>query len=129
MIDCENEVYTKIVTALRAEHPVIDVSSVLENVPAAFPHVSIEMSDNKEVRSADGHERAEVTFTVNIFSNAKTGKKNEAKKIAKTVDEAFRKINARRLVLGRTPNEEDQTIYRITGMWQFLTDGINFYRS
>lgn len=129
MIDCENEVYSKISTALRAEHSDIDISGVLENVPAAFPHVSIEMSDNKEIRSADGHERAEVTFTLNIFSNAKTGKKSEAKKIAKTADEAFRAINARRLVLGRTPNEDDPTIYRMTGMWQFLTDGINFYRS
>ena len=129
MIDCENEVYTRIATALRAAHPGIDVSGVLENHPAAFPHVSVEMTDNKEIRSADGHEREEVTFTVNIFSTAPTGKKTEAKKIAKTVDEAFRKINGRRLMLSRTPNEDDPTIYRITGQFQFVTDGVNFYRS
>ena len=129
MIDCENEVYTRIATALRAAHPGIDVSGVLENVPAAFPHVTVEMTDNREIRSADGHEREEVTFTVNIFSTAPTGKKTEAKKIAQTVDEAFRKINGRRLMLSRTPNEDDPTIYRITGQFQFATDGVNFYRS
>lgn len=128
MIDCENEVYTRIATALRAVHPGIDISGVLENVPAAFPHVTIEMTDNKEIRSADGHEREEVTFTVNIFSTAPTGKKTEAKKIAQTVDEAFRKINGRRLMLRRTTNEDDPTIYRITGQFRFGTDGVNFYR-
>ena len=129
MIDCENEVYTRIATVLREAFPGIDISGVLENVPAGFPHVSIEMTDNKELRSADGHELAEVTFTINIFSNAKTGKKTEAKKIAKTADEAFRAINARRLILGRTPNEDDPTLYRMTGQYQVGTDGLNFYRS
>ena len=59
MIDCENEVYTRIATILRETFPGIDISGVLENVPAEFPHVSIEMTDNKELRSADGHELAE----------------------------------------------------------------------
>ena len=129
MIDCENEVYTRVATALRAAHKGIDISGVTENVPSAFPHVSIEMTDNVMLRdTTDDKEIEEVVFTINIYSNVKS-KKDQAKLIAKTADQEFRRMNAVRIGMNRTPNQDDPTIYRLTGLYRVRTDGTFFYRS
>lgn len=41
MIDCENEVYTRIVRMLREEFPGINVAGEYTKTPSSFPHVSI----------------------------------------------------------------------------------------
>lgn len=130
MIDCENEVYTRIATALRAAFPGIDVTGDAVNVPSAFPHVSIEQIDNREMRGrTDAKEMIEAVFEVNVYSNAQGRKKTEAKSIAKTIDDVFTGMNFRRMSLDRTPNRDDLTIYRLTGRYEGRTDGEYFYRS
>ena len=130
MIDVENEVYTRAAQALRAAHPGINVTGDYANVPASFPHVSIIQSDNLTVKKyTDDEEMIQVVFDVDIYSNAKTGKKTEAKKISKTVSDAFFAMNFRRLHLMPIPNRDDPTIYRLTASFEAWTDGINFYRS
>ena len=44
MIDCENEVYTRIVRMLREEFPGINVAGEYTKTPSSFPHVSITQS-------------------------------------------------------------------------------------
>ena len=38
MIDCENEVYTRIVRMLREEFPGINVAGEYTKTPSSFPH-------------------------------------------------------------------------------------------
>jgi len=130
MIDCENEVYTKVAQALRTAHSGINITGDYTNVPSSFPHVCITQIDSVKVRyDSDEGEMTEVTFKAEIYSNAKSGKKTEAKKIARTVDEAFRKMNFRRMSLNPIPNTDDPTIYRLVGAYEAKTDGTFFYRS
>lgn len=130
MIDCENEVYTKIATVLRESFSGIDVTGDSSNIPSGFPHVSIEQIDNRELRNrTDDHEMIDVVFEVNVYSNAKNRKKTEAKTIAKVIDDVFAGMNFRRMSLDRTPNRDDLTIYRLTGRYEGRTDGTYFYRS
>lgn len=130
MIDCENEVYTKVAQILRAAHSGIDVTGDYANVPSTFPHVSIIQVDSKTVKEdTDDEEMILVTFDVEIFSNAQSGKKTEAKKIAKTVSDAFFEMNFRRLSLIPVPNRDDPTIYRLVESFEAKTDGRFFYRS
>lgn len=49
MIDCENEVYTRIVRMLREEFPGINVAGEYTKTPSSFPHVSITQSDNSTI--------------------------------------------------------------------------------
>ena len=130
MIDCENEVYTRVATALRSAFPKIDITGDATNVPSAFPHVSIEQIDNREMRNrTDAKEMTEVVFEVNVYSNAQNRKKSEAKSIAKIIDESFSGMNFRRMSLDRIPNRDDLTIYRLVGRYEGRTDGEFFYRS
>lgn len=131
MIDCENEVYTKIANKLRSEFTDINITGEYINAPSSFPHVSIVMSENSIMFSrmdSGDYEVAIALFEINIYSNKTTGKKSECKKIAKTIDELLLPLNFRRMSLSPVPNMEDLSIYRLVARYRVATDGKHFYR-
>lgn len=130
MIDCENEVYTRLAKVLRERFPGINMTGEYVKAPSSFPHVSITQSDNSVVagKMTGTAEMALVMFEINIYSNKAEGKKTECKSIAKVIDETLFKMNFKRLVLNPVPNLEDATIYRIVARYRAMTDGKFFYR-
>lgn len=130
MIDCENEVYTRIAKVLREKFPGIDIAGEYVKAPSVFPHVSITQSDNSVIanKTTDSAEMAQVMFEINVYSNKTGGKKTECKAIMNIIDEVLFKMNFRRLALTPVPNMEDATIYRIVARYRVATDGRYFYR-
>lgn len=132
MIDPENEVYTRVSNALQADFPKVDMTSVYQNTPAAFPHVCCEMIDNTVTASMQTSSIEEtcvdVTFSFNIYCNSRTGKKSEAKAIAAKIAEVMGSMNFRRTQQLPVPNVADASIYRICAQYVGRTDGKNFYR-
>lgn len=132
MIDCENEVYTKIARILRTEFQDINVSGEYIKSPSTFPYVSITMSDNiaisNKLDTSMTENISQVMFEINVYSNKTSGKKTECKSIMKLIDETLFSMNFRRLMLSPMPNMEDATIYRITARYIAVTDGKYFYR-
>lgn len=130
MIDCENEVYTRVKEAVVSTFPNIDASSEYVNAPASFPHISIEMTDstpeNQTTALSEGMTRC--VFTVNVYSNKARGRKTEAKKIINLINDSFTSMNFTRLSQTPVPNLEDSSIYRITARYAGKTDGNYFYR-
>ena len=130
MIDCENEVYTRIARVLRDKFPGINIAGEYVNAPSSFPHVSITQSDNSVVseQMTGSAEMAQVMFDINIYSNKADGRKTECKSIAKVIDDVMFKMNFKRMALTPIPNMEDATIYRIVARYRVMTDGKYFYR-
>lgn len=130
MIDCENEVYTRIARVLRDKFPGINIAGEYVNAPSRFPHVSITQSDNSVVseQMTGSAEMAQVMFEINIYSNKADGRKTECKAIAKVIDDVMFKMNFKRMALTPIPNMEDATIYRIVARYRVMTDGKYFYR-
>lgn len=130
MIDCENEVYTRIARVLREKFPGINIAGEYVKAPSSFPHVSITQSDNSAVseKMTGSAEMAQVMFEINVYSNRTEGKKTECKTIAKAIDEVLFGMNFKRLALNPVPNLEDATIYRIVARYRAMTDGQYFYR-
>lgn len=132
MLDPENEVYTRVATALTAAYPKADISGTYQKSPAVFPHVFCEMSDNSLTAgfqtSSDKEDCVDVMFTFNIYSNKKVGPKSEAKKIAAIIADVMHSMNFRRTTQLPVPNMEDASIYRICAQYVGRTDGKNFYR-
>lgn len=130
MIDCENEVYTRIARVLRDKFPGINIAGEYVNAPSSFPHVSITQSDNTVVseQMTGSAEMAQVMFEINIYSNKADGRKTECKAIAKVIDDVMFKMNFKRMALTPIPNMEDATIYRIVARYRVMTDGKYFYR-
>lgn len=115
MIDIENLVYTRIRNAIKAYNPNISVSGNYNDVPSNIPHVSIEETDNASVAStlstSDRERAANLTYTVNIYTNTATAK-TDAKAIAAVVNDAFTNIGFVRSMKQEMPNI-DRTIYRL----------------
>lgn len=132
MIDCESEVYDRIMKEVRKEFPNIASSSEFINVPASFPFVHIEMVDNPVYRTFSGSfDDEQVTismFEVNVYSNNPKGKKSEAKKIFQIIDKCFFDMNFNRTAYTPVPNLSDATIYRVVARYTGVTDGKYFYR-
>ena len=130
MIDCENEVYTRIARILRDKFPGINIAGEYVNAPSSFPHVSITQSDNSVVseQMTGSAEMAQVMFEINIYSNKADGRKTERKAIAKVIDDVMFKMNFKRMALTPIPNMEDATIYRIVARYRAMTDRKYFYR-
>ena len=57
-------------------------------------------------------------YEVNVYSNKKTGKKTECKKIITLVDEAMSALGFTRIMLQPIPNMDDATIYRMTARYR-----------
>lgn len=130
MIDCENEVYTRVARVLREKFPGIDIAGEYVNAPSVFPHVSITQSDNAVIsaKMTGSAEFAQVMFEVNVYSNKTEGRKSECKSIMNAIDEILFRMNFKRLALTPVPNMEDATIYRLVARYRVATDGKHFYR-
>lgn len=132
MIDCENEVYTRLAKVLREKFPKIDIASEYVKSPSSFPHVSITQSDCytlAELQDGGTKENMAVAmFEINVYSNKTEGKKTECKKIVKAIDDELYSMNFKRTAMTPVPNLEDATIYRITARYRVATDGKYFYR-
>lgn len=132
MIDCENEVFTRVATMLRERFPGIFVSGEYIKAPSSFPHVSIVQTDThvdqNRITNSLVNEFEVVVFEVNIYSNRTQGKKTECKQIAKAVADLLHSMNFIRTAQTPVPNMEDASIYRIVARYRVTTDGIQFYR-
>lgn len=121
MIDVENEIIDKIGRALAAAYPSATIKGEYVRTPSKFPFVSlIEMSNTAydRTQSSGGVENhASVMYEVNIYSNKKSGKKNECKAIAALIDNEMAALGLSRTMLQPIPNMDDATIYRMTGRY------------
>ena len=121
MIRIEDELFTKVATALRSEFPDIYVSGEYVSQPPPFPAVFIqemENSVNRATRDTGGIENfADVMYQVDVYTNRTKLRKSQAKDIMDIVDGEFAKMGFTRSFLNPVPNMDDATIYRLTGRW------------
>lgn len=126
MIDIENEVYTRVKTAIgdRAE-----MDSTYGRTPTSFPYVSLTMSDNfmSHLDNGDVEKYSSCMFEVNVYANDEVAKLT-AKDLMQIIDTQMYRMNMTRITCVPTPNLEDATIYRLTARYTCETDGTYFYR-
>lgn len=120
MLDVENYVIDRVGKGLKAAYPGILVPSTSTSTPSSFPCVAIEETENTTYGTTADAESNEhhtaMTFEVNVYTSKASGAKQEAKKIANTVDELFgdKKLGLgfRRVSKTQVPNA-DPTVYRL----------------
>jgi hypothetical protein len=121
MIDCENEIFSKIAESVREAYPSVFISGEYIKTPSKFPFVSlIEMSNTAydRTQSSGGLENhASLMYEVNVYSNKTSGKKSECKAIATLIDNELATLGFSRTMLQPIPNMDDATIYRMTGRY------------
>ena len=123
MIDIESIVFDTVYKAVKSKFPKAEVKSVYVESAAEFPCVCVVEDDNRTFqKTLDGslnEHHAELLYTVTVYSNKKNGKKEEARDIAKVIDEAMQGMKFTRIMLNQIPNI-DQRIYRIVGRYRAI---------
>ena len=92
MIDVENYVINRVKQEIETEDITARIYSSHQRSPSEFPCVMIYESSNStyEETRTDGVERhAEVRYSIEVCTNDKQGKKENAKRIANIVDRAM----------------------------------------
>lgn len=120
MIDVESQIFTKVYDAVISESPECQVLSTTTLLPTQFPCVCCEESDNyplltRRDTSTNEHDVA-VMYEVNVFTNNRSGKKEEAKKLFNVVDGVFDSLGFTRQ--SKMPiNVDSSSIYRIVARY------------
>lgn len=121
MIDIENEIYTAVRNAVLTDFPNASVSGAYEPSPSAFPHLTVECTNNsiyERLESSMEMENAvSLQFDLNGYSNKQNGKKAECKALMDSADTVMKAYGFRRLSLRIVPNLADSTIYRMTATY------------
>ncbi len=130
MIDCENEIFTKVHRALIPKFPKLTITSEPTFSPASFPCVAIYEADNgnyDKTQDSSGQEKyARVMYEVYAFSNKKQGRKTECKSIFDTADVALTKMGFTRITKQPIPTDD---VYRIIGRYTaVISNDKNIYR-
>ena len=128
MIDIENEVFNRVANALRSNFTGITVYGERVESPSSFPSVTIVEDDNYRPDGTVSFTKeqpmsANLTYTVEIYSNLRTGKKAQAKDIREVIDAEMCDMAFEQTYSNPTPNV-DRTIYRYTVRYTRL---IQFY--
>lgn len=131
MIDIENEIFTGLAERLEAKFTKINIVGEEQNAPAEFPTVSIVETDNFTSQlHADSSEEAfaEVTYTINIYSNLGQAKKQETKKILQEIDRFM--LNRGFTRVGQQPiTINNSTAYRLVVRYSgVVSDNKEIYR-
>ena len=134
MINIENDVFNIISKVVRNQISQIYISGEYVKVPPSFPCVSLVEMDNVAYRntqtSSDNENHVELLYELNVYSNKKSGKKAECKKIVDIIDNEMSRLGFSRIMLQPIPNMDDATIYRMTGRYRSIVskDKIIFRR-
>lgn len=132
MIDCENEVFDYLYTALHEQFPSAEITAQYVRAPAKFPHICIVMADSYPMQSTLDNtltDTAETSmFQIDVYSNKRGIAKSECKTIMSVIDGLLMKKNFVRSALTQVPNLDDSTIFRLTARYVVVTDGEHFYR-
>ena len=108
--------------------------------PASFPCVYMEQTNNVPTNLTENLEKeyAILNYQVDIYSNKTSGRKQEAKKIAKVIDDMMMKCNFVRtsMIHNYNPSEgtvytndvHDENIYRLILRYEGIANETHFFR-
>lgn len=124
MIDVSNEIFNAVATDLRLTYEGIKVVGEYVATPTVFPTVTIDEIQNipAHLDSAVHNKYAEVVYRIQIFSNSKTGKRAEARKIFSTVDAKLQELGLYAVTYTTTPAIYNSEIYSITATYRAVVD-------
>ena len=118
MIDIASAVFDRVASALREHYDGIFVVSVPSDTPSKFPAVCLWEQSNSAYEKSQTAEcrenHAKLMYQCEVYSNLKSGKKQQAREIAALVDEKMQEMGFIRTFGQPVPNVADMTIYRYT---------------
>ena len=127
--DIESIVIDDLNTLIKAQFPTALIRSTEEQRPTSFPFIHIRETDNyahERTMTAQAKENhTNLTYTVDVYSNAPTGERAQARAVMGIVSKYFRGIGFYRISTRTTPNPLDTNVERLTAMFNAVIDKNN----
>ena len=120
MIDYSNEIFNAVAKDLRFVYPGIQVVGEYVETPAKFPTVTLDEIQNvpSHLDSGVTNKFARVTYRVQVFSNAVSGKRARARKIYGTLDQILMSMGMFARTYTTTPAIYNSEVYCITATYE-----------
>lgn len=136
MIDIESDIFNRVANALRNKfNGIYVIGEMVDTVvkKTRFPAVSIiEKSNTIDTTAIDSgsiENYADLMYEVNVYTNLVSGKKQQAKKITRFIDDIFEQMGFVRIICYPIDNLADPSIYRIFIRYEGKADkDKNIYR-
>lgn len=126
MIDFEPFYVNEVAKEVLKQFPSAEVVSEYIPKPSRFPHVYIRETDNASDPAsfplAGGEALARIAFTVDVHSNAASGRKSECRNVMAAVDTVMQRYGFRRAFCNPFPNQNDASIYRIAARYNKIQE-------
>lgn len=124
MLDFSNEIFNAVAGDLRSRYEGIKVVGEYVATPTVFPTVTIDEIQNIPVHqdSAVHNKYAEIVYRVQVFSNAKSGKRSQAREIYGAVDAVLQTLGLYAITYTTTPAIYNSEIYSITATYRGVVD-------
>lgn len=115
MLDIENLVKDKLITALAVSYPGATVGSGYDEQSARYPYVEVEQIDSVPLRhtmtepSSENH--ATLSFEINVYSNRQDTARSECMELMNAVDDAMTEMGFYRYHTNK-PLKRTRTVWR-----------------
>lgn len=127
MIDYSNEIFNTVAQDLRSLYTGIQIKGEYVDSPSKFPTVTIDEISNVPVHldSANTSKYTKVIYRSQVFSNAESGKRAEARKIYDSLDKKLMELGLFAKTYTTTPSVYNSEVYCITATHEGVigTDG------
>lgn len=129
MIDIETGLFSRIVDTLEERYDwakdVLFVNDIIAS-SQQFPCVAIFERENRTANSgqdSSGEENFSVLdYEVDVYTNSKETRREEARKIMDAIDRLMISMNFRRRTMEQVPNLEDWSVFRLLARYTVITD-------
>lgn len=122
MVDAETDIFSLVTERISLLFPNLYFTGEYVKSPPEFPCASLVEMDNSVFEDTQTNcnmeNHAVVMYELNVYSNKTVGKKAECKKIAAAINDVLVSLNFTRNMLEPVPNQNDATIYRMTGRYR-----------
>lgn len=124
MIDKSNEIFDAVAGDLRSKYTGVKVVGEYVATPTSFPTVTIDETQNipTHLDSSVQNKYAEVVYRVQVFSNAKSGKRTQARKIYADLDAKMQELGFFAETYTTTPAVYNSEVYCITATYRAVVD-------
>jgi hypothetical protein len=120
VIDHSNEIFNTVAKDLRSLYTGIQVKGEYVDTPSVFPTVTIDEISNvpTHLDSATTNKYAKVIYRTQVFSNAESGKRKQAREIYNSLDKKLMELGLFAKTYTTTPSIYNSEVYCITATYE-----------
>lgn len=126
MVDIEADIFDRAARAVIGVEPDAFVTSGYVQAPASFPAMMMyeisNITDDSRLDSSKREKSSVVTYQADVYSNLRSGAKQQAREVMSALDSVMLSLNFTRTYMQPMMNSADTSVYRLTARYTAVAD-------